>query len=150
MDYFGTTGRRLQQGPPGTVPEGVEATQPDAAMSPMSAPGMLKTLTTIGLRSIHENSLLASHSMWFWDDVPHSAAGGLPGPQFQALPEPAPLPPLPRPAPQLQTMPAEAMAAMAPMSAMAGEAQPGAQYQVCTLTVTFPVSLSLRGGLSSC
>ena len=53
-----------------------------------------------------------------------------PGPVFQALPEPAPLPPLPRPAPQLQTMPAEAMAAMAPMSAMAGEAQPGAQYQV--------------------
>ena len=61
-----------------------------------------------------------------------SAAGALPqpGPVFQALPEPAPLPPLPRPAPQLQTMPAEAMAAMAPMSAMAGEAQPGAQYQV--------------------
>ena len=61
-------------------------------------------------------------------------AGGLPGPTFQALPEPAPLPPLPRPAPQLQTMPAEAMAAMAPMSAMAGEAQPGAQLQVCSLT----------------
>ena len=68
----------------------------------------------------------------FWHDVARPAAGALPlpGPQFQALPEPAPLPPLPRPAPQLQTMPAEAMAAMAPMSAMAGEAQPGAQYQV--------------------
>ncbi len=39
MAYFGTTGRRLQQGPPGTVPEGVEATQPDAAMAPMAAPG---------------------------------------------------------------------------------------------------------------
>ena len=66
------------------------------------------------------------------------AAGALPqpGPAFQALPEPAPLPPLPRPGPQLQTMPAEAMAAMAPMSAMAGEAQPGAQLQVCQWSLT--------------
>jgi len=39
QDYFGTLGRRLQQGPPGTMPEEVEAAQPDAAMSPMSAPG---------------------------------------------------------------------------------------------------------------
>ncbi len=38
--YFGTiTRRHLLQGPPGTVPEGVEATEPDAAMTPMSAPG---------------------------------------------------------------------------------------------------------------
>ena len=43
MNYMGTTGRRLQQGPPGTVPEDVETTQPDAAMTPMSAPGMPKT-----------------------------------------------------------------------------------------------------------
>ena len=41
--YFGTstTGRRLQQGPPGTVPEidSVSDAEPDAAMSPMSALG---------------------------------------------------------------------------------------------------------------
>ena len=54
-------------------------------------------------------------------------AGGLPGPQFQALPEPAPLPPLPRPAQQLQTEMPEA-ASMAPMAAPAGESS--AQYQV--------------------
>ena len=46
MDYFGTTGRRLLQGPsdgpPGTVPEeevDVTDTQSDAAMAPMSATG---------------------------------------------------------------------------------------------------------------
>ena len=54
-------------------------------------------------------------------------AGGLPGPQFQALPEPAPLPPLPRPAQQLQMEMPEA-ASMAPMVAPSGEAS--AQYQV--------------------
>ena len=42
MSYTGTfTGRRLQQGPPGTVPEAVEAAEPYAAMTPMSAPGAL-------------------------------------------------------------------------------------------------------------
>ena len=71
----------------------------------------------------------------------HALAGGLPGPQFQALPEPAPLPPLPRPGPELQMMPADAMA---PMSAMAGESQPGAQLQVCMLTFyTLSISTSL-------
>jgi len=39
QDYFGTLGRRLQQGPPGTVPEEVVDTQADAAMAPMSAMG---------------------------------------------------------------------------------------------------------------
>jgi len=59
------------------------------------------------------------------------SAGGLPGPQFQALPEPAPLPPLPRPAPLLQMeQPAEAFAAMAPMAAPGSEAQPGSALQV--------------------
>ena len=44
MSYIGTiTRRHLLQGPPGTVPEGIEATQPDAAMTPMSAPGISKT-----------------------------------------------------------------------------------------------------------
>lgn len=57
-----------------------------------------------------------------------ATAGGLPGPQFQALPEPAPLPPLPRPAQQLQTAMPEEASSMAPMAAPAGEAS--AQYQV--------------------
>ena len=46
MSYTGIfTGRRhlaqdpLADGPPGTVPEGIAATQPTAAMTPMSAPG---------------------------------------------------------------------------------------------------------------
>ena len=63
--------------------------------------------------------------------------GGMGGPVFQALPEPAPLPPLPRPAPMLQMeQPAEAdtFAAMtpmnAPMEAPFPQAQPGAVYQV--------------------
>ena len=56
MDYFGTLGRKLQQGPPGTVPEGIEATQPDAAMSPMSAPGMPETFATIRSVSICQMS----------------------------------------------------------------------------------------------
>ena len=66
------------------------------------------------------------------------ATGGMGGPVFQALPEPAPLPPLPRPAPMLQMeQPAEsdAFAAMspmnAPMEAPFPQAQPGAVYQVC-------------------
>ena len=63
----------------------------------------------------------------------NATAGALPqpGPVFEALPEPAPLPQLPRPAPQLQAaMPDEAssMAAMAPMAAPAGEGS--AQLQV--------------------
>ena len=38
--YFGTTTRRLLQGPPGTVPEEtVVSTEADAAMAPMSAMG---------------------------------------------------------------------------------------------------------------
>ncbi len=88
----------------------------------------------------------------------HPAAGALPqpGPVFQALPEPAPLPPLPRPAPQLQAaMPDEAssMAAMTPMAAPAGEAS--AQYQVSTLTYLFvsgifPDLLLPLAGCSSC
>lgn len=59
-------------------------------------------------------------------------AGGLPGPQFQALPQPAPLPKLPRPSHQLQMEANNDMAApsMAPMTAPGGEPQPGAQYQV--------------------
>ena len=44
MNYMGTTGRRLLQGPPGTVPEDIAATQPDAAMTPESAPGALNSL----------------------------------------------------------------------------------------------------------
>ena len=39
QDYFGTLGRRLQQGPPGTMPEEVVDTEADAAMAPMSAMG---------------------------------------------------------------------------------------------------------------
>ena len=47
MSYMGTnSGRRLQQGPPGTVPEGVDATEPYAAMTPESAPGMVKIPNT--------------------------------------------------------------------------------------------------------
>ena len=56
---------------------------------------------------------------------------------FQALPEPAPLPPLPRPGQSLQMeQPAEsdAFAAMSPMSspmeAPFPQAQPGSVYQV--------------------
>ncbi len=55
-------------------------------------------------------------------------AGGLPqpGPIFQALPEPLPLPPLPQP-----QRPAEAMApGMAPETAPAGLPQPGTVLQV--------------------
>lgn len=44
MAYFGTTGRKLQQGPPGTVPEGVNETEADAAMTPMAAPGQFLSL----------------------------------------------------------------------------------------------------------
>ena len=54
--------------------------------------------------------------------------GGLPqpGPIFQALPEPLPLPPLPQP-----ERPAEAMTpSMAPETAPAGLPQPGAVLQV--------------------
>ena len=49
-------------------------------------------------------------------------AGGMPqpGPQFQALPEPAPLPPLPMPEPMRPE------GSMAPESAPAGLPQPGA------------------------
>ena len=57
------------------------------------------------------------------------STGGLPqpGPIFQALPEPAPLPPLPMP-----EMPAEAMTpGMAPETAPAGLPQPGTSFQVC-------------------
>jgi hypothetical protein len=56
------------------------------------------------------------------------STGGLPqpGPIFQALPEPAPLPPLPMP-----EMPAEAMTpGMAPETAPAGLPQPGTSFQV--------------------
>ena len=60
MPYMGTNGRRLLQGPPGTVPEGVEATQPDAAMSPMSAPGTSKMPAAIGSASIHQCSHASS------------------------------------------------------------------------------------------
>ncbi len=55
-------------------------------------------------------------------------AGGLPqpGPIFQALPEPLPLPPLPQP-----ERPAEAMTpSMAPETAPAGLPQPGSVLQV--------------------
>ncbi len=79
----------------------------------------------VGLLSC-ERSILSTQTC-------HILAGGLPGPQFQALPEPAPLPPLPRPAPMLQMeQPAEAnaFAAMAPMAAPGGEAQPGSALQV--------------------
>ncbi len=57
-------------------------------------------------------------------------AGGLPGPQFQALPEPAPLPRLPRPDHQLEAEDNDMSPGMAPMTAPGGEPQPGAQYQV--------------------
>lgn len=63
-------------------------------------------------------------------------SGGLPqpGPIFQALPEPAPLPPLPMP-----EMPAEAMTpGMAPETAPAGLPQPGTSYQVaCSLSTYY-------------
>lgn len=56
----------------------------------------------------------------------HYCAGGRGGPTFQALPEPAPLPPLPRPA--------QPEATMGPTSAPAGEGQPAATtLQVCCL-----------------
>ena len=55
MSYIGTiTRRHLLQGPPGTVPEGIEATQPDAAMTPMSAPGMSKTIISVAVACILE------------------------------------------------------------------------------------------------
>ena len=45
MSYMGTNnGRRLQQGPPGTVPEDIASAEPDAAMTPMAAPGTIKIL----------------------------------------------------------------------------------------------------------
>ena len=61
-----------------------------------------------------------------------SCAGALPqpGPIFQALPEPLPLPPLPQP-----ERPAEAMTpSMAPESAPAGLPQPGTVLQVTLCT----------------
>ena len=59
---------------------------------------------------------------------PPYIAGALPqpGPIFQALPEPLPLPPLPQP-----ERPAEAMTpGMAPETAPAGLPQPGTSFQV--------------------
>lgn len=50
------------------------------------------------------------------------------GPQFQALPHPAPLPQLPKPAHHLQEMPVEA-----PEAAPGGEPQPRAMLKVSTL-----------------
>ena len=57
------------------------------------------------------------------------------GPQFQALPQPAPLPRLPRPAHQLEAADDMAGPSMAPMTAPGGEPQPGAQYQVTPVSV---------------
>ncbi len=68
-------------------------------------------------------------------------AGGLPqpGPIFQALPEPLPLPPLPQP-----ERPAQAMSpGMAPETAPAGLPQPGTSFQACSST-TFQASLDLQ------
>ncbi len=42
--YFGTITRHLLQGPPGTVPEDIASAEPDAAMSPMAAPGMSQSV----------------------------------------------------------------------------------------------------------
>ncbi len=64
---------------------------------------------------------------WAPIKLPSTLAGGLPqpGPIFQALPEPLPLPPLPQP-----ERPAEAMSpGMAPESAPAGLPQPGTSFQ---------------------
>ena len=73
-------------------------------------------------------------------------AGGLPGPQFQALPQPAPLPRLPRPAHQLEAD--MAGPSMAPMTAPGGEPQPGAQYQVTICTDSFCQYMWQQNGLS--
>ena len=152
--YFGTiTRRHLLQGPPGTVPEGVEATEPYAAMTPESAPGMSETSAGVAVAyTTPEKPCPALAALRPRTDVVHLAAGALPqpGPVFQALPEPAPLPPLPRPAPQLQAaMPDEAssMAAMTPMGAPAGEAS--AQYQV-NLRHTHKLSHPSLGALPAC
>ena len=63
--YFGTstTGRRLQQGPPGTVPEDqdIAIAEPDAAMSPMSAPGTVTFLRS-WLSENSAGSLLVTHA----------------------------------------------------------------------------------------
>ena len=55
-------------------------------------------------------------------------SGGMSGPQFQALPHPAPLPQLPKPAHHLQEMPVQA-----PEAAPGGEPQPRAMFKVSTL-----------------
>ena len=83
-----------------------------------------------------------------WKDLSGSlkcarGAGGLPqpGPIFQALPEPAPLPPLPQP-----EMPANAEAmspGMAPETAPASLPQPGTSFQVPSSTLTV-LSIQLR------
>ena len=76
--------------------------------------------------------MLSSESRTF-SSLPCCCTGGLPqpGPIFQALPEPLPLPPLPQP-----ERPAEAMTpSMAPETAPAGLPQPGSVLQVLLLSV---------------
>ncbi len=65
------------------------------------------------------------------------------GPQFQALPQPAPLPRLPRPTHQLEAEDDDMSPGMAPMSAPGGEPQPGAQLQV--ILVQFMAGMIFHG-----